>query len=372
MKILYFNQHQLQYPTIQKFLKEHKFSAFEKLEGLAKFEADKGSFYNRKGVDALPFKNHLVNDAMFSMPDYDATFSLSWSAVTDQRCRELRLHKFHQPWVVQWSGGIDSTVVVASILKNLPRSDFENISIACNALSIWENPNFYYNFVEPNFKVVDSYDTVSSCQANNHYIVNGEPGDQLFSCGRIIYSAARYSSWFDELSPERLYDFVCSRADQKFADWYVDCIIKNGKSVGVTLNNLHDYVWWIQFNHNWIGVKMRALSRTQRHYVTNAQKYFDNFIHWFDSHDYQKWSMVNNLKGEKYGDHLADFKAAAKKYIYDVDKNKYYKEYKTKMAGDGLSGGAKLPWCCVLDNYDLLNIEDHLDQILELLPDHLT
>jgi len=344
----------------------------ETLTQLNCYDPLKGSFYNRCGFGEFPLKNNFKTVPGFAMPNYDPDFNKTWDIVTDDRCTALRLTHFNRPWVVLWSGGIDSTNVVAAIIKNLPKSDFENITIACNPISVWENPYFYYNFIEPNFKTVDSRWTLTNeCIEFNNYLFNGEPGDQLFTCCSIVSNQPKDYP-FQPLTDELLFDFICSRTDKKFAAWFHQFFVDNVKSVGIPLNTLHDAVWWSQFNFNWVGVKMRALHYGDWAKLKNARVYFDKFIHWYDSVDYQRWSMVNNIVGEKFGSNFSDIKLAAKKYIYNIDKNTYYKDYKTKMrSGDISSNVSNSIWCCMLDNYDLLNLRDHEDQILELLPDHL-
>lgn len=333
-----------------------------------------GSFYNRKGDGVFPLKNNFINVPGFAMPDYDPKFTKTWTVVTDERCVTLRSTQFDRPWVILWSGGVDSTNVVAAIIKNLPRSDFENITIACNSMSIWENPYFYYKFIEPNFKIVDSHWTVTNqCIESNNYLINGEPGDQLHASGSSVFDKLHSVLHATPLDHSVFFDFVAANTDEKFAVWFCDFFIKNINSVGVPINSLHDASWWSHFNFNWVGVKMRMLHYGDWAKLKNAKVYFDKFIPWFESDDYQRWAMVNNITGEKFGTNFSEAKLAAKKYIYDVDKNKYYRKYKTKMGSTDIHKfGLRPSWCCMLDNYDLLNLKDHGDQILELLPNHLT
>ena len=57
---------------------------------------------------------------------------------------------------------------------------------------------------------------------------------------------------------------------------------------------------------------------------------------WYNTHDYQKWSMVNNNNGEKINVDVnlaqASLKWCAKKYIYEFDKNDWYLFYKQKLS----------------------------------------
>jgi len=360
---------------IQNFFKTHNESTLKKLFLLDSIDQANGSFLNRAGVGDFPLKNNFINDQKFAMPKYDPNFKKTWADVTDEHCAHLRSTRFDRHWVVLWSGGVDSTNVVAAIIKNLPRADFENITIACNSISIWENPQFYYNFIEPNFKTVDSHWAVTNaCIDADNYLINGEPGDQLFAPGNLAAEIPHAILHQSPLNYDVFFNFIATNVNKKFAEWFCDFVVKNINSVDVPVNSLHDVIWWSHFNFNWVGIQMRFLHFGDWSRLKNAKVYFDSFIPWFNSKGYQQWAMVNNVQGEKFGSSFGDAKVAAKKYIYDLDKNKYYQTYKTKMKSIDITSsnyGSPGDWCCILDNYDLLNMRDHEDQILKLLPGHL-
>jgi hypothetical protein len=373
--MLYFEQKFFDNIKIQSFFENYNCSILKKIVSLGCYEEAQGSFYTRTGVGEFPLKNNFRNMPAFAMPKYDPKFANSWTDVTDNRCIELQKTKFDRPWVILWSGGIDSTTVVSAVIKNLSKADFENITIACSSVSIWENPIFYDKFIKPNFKTVDSQWAMSTdFIESNNYLITGEPGDQLFASGQLMFDKPHSVMHQTPLSYDLLFDFVVEKTDTEFAEWFCDFFIKNINSVDIPINSLHDASWWSQFNFNWVGVKMRMLNYGDWAKLKNAKVYFDTVLPWFDTVDYQKWAMVNNIADEKFGTGFNDAKLAAKKYIYNVDKNKYYRMYKTKMKSSDISSYGQLAedrWCCMLDNYDLLNLQDHQEQILNLLPNHL-
>ena len=57
----------------------------------------------------------------------------------------------------------------------------------------------------------------------------------------------------------------------------------------------------------------------------------DRIVNWFNDEDYQRWSMVNNNNGTKIKNSILSYKTVAKDYIYSVDKNDWYKTFKTKI-----------------------------------------
>jgi hypothetical protein len=58
----------------------------------------------------------------------------------------------------------------------------------------------------------------------------------------------------------------------------------------------------------------------------------DCLIQWFNTKEYQLWSMNNNNNGQKLSGPTQGLgKIAAKKYIYEFDKNEWYFKHKMKV-----------------------------------------
>jgi asparagine synthetase B (glutamine-hydrolysing) len=111
--ILYFNSAYLNHPAVKQTIINHRGQdTFSKLTNLDKLNTSHTAWYSRTGNNMLPFKNGLIDVPGFAMPDYNPNCNRAWTDVTDQRCMDLRASDWHRPWVVFWSGGIDSTVIV--------------------------------------------------------------------------------------------------------------------------------------------------------------------------------------------------------------------------------------------------------------------
>jgi len=274
-----------------------------------------------------------------------------------------------------WSGGIDSTVILASILKNSSLADRQNITVACNRISIYENPLFYYQHIKPNFSVIDStYLIIDQEKLTNYCLINGDPADALyagaFSQDMLLDSPDDFSRNC-RTDPDRLIKFISQKTNYTFADRFYQSLLININSVDVPVSTYHDFFWWIQFNLTWVSDKFRCI---QQGYIDkdSYESYINNFVNWFNSDEYQQWSMNNNHAGIKYGSHISDYKLVSKNYIYDFDKDPYYRTFKTKGASVSLmQKNPKNPWDCILDDFSTLSINKDLDQILELLPAHV-
>ena len=380
--IKYFDQSFLANTKIKHCLESHGIKFTDLLSARVRFDPGIPGIYNRKGTGTFPFKNGFVDHPGFSMPDYDANFEMTWSEITDQRCNQLRKQKFDKPWIVAWSGGTDSTNILTAIIKNLPPADFDNITVACNNHSVWENPCFFQNHVQNNFKLIDTNYLVStqSIQDNN-YILDGEPADQLFA-GAISHKMfAQDSNLLSKniiKNADYLIDYIaeCNRSDffappgKDFAKYYFEMMMQNISSLSIPIETFHDFFWWYYFNTSWVSVKFRCLSAGEWGKTGNAQNYLDRFIHWFDADNYQLWAMNNNIKGKKFGSTVGEYKLEAKKYIYELDGDQDRMKYKTKSYSNNHRWIDKDRWCCILDDFTLLNCRDHMDQITDLLPDH--
>lgn len=388
MKILYFDQQWVADPKLRSRLdpdgqifQDYNLDFLEIEGGRHRWDPGTPSFYSRKGQDTLFFSSNLKNVPGFAMPDYDKTFSNSWSTVMDNRCNSLYKSKFDKPWLICWSGGIDSTGIVTAVLRNIPKSDWSNISIACNQMSVRENPKFFLKHIHPNFTVVDSAESIFSA-ANNQsvYVIDGEPADQLFAGGvsqTLINCFGREYLEKDAVDDADLFiDYVASNGrtpsdppGKTFAGWFYSCLINNAQSADVPINTFHDLLWWSYFNFSWISVKLRVLKQGDWGKLDSAQPYLDRFIHWFDDVDFQQWAMHNNNL-EKYGESIGEYKKAAKTYIFEFDNDKYYVKYKSKTH----SGTHYVPpsdsWVCLTDELTILRLDRDRDLVNELLPLH--
>jgi hypothetical protein len=378
--ILYFNHHYFNHPDVQKIIIEHRGQdTLDRLNNLVKYDPVCAPTYNRKGSDFLPFKFKLANIPGFSMPDYDQNYNKSWAEVTDQRCQELRAKHFDRPWEVMWSGGIDSTNIVCALIQNLPKADLKNITIACTPVSIWENSEFYFKYIEPNFKVISSKDLM--CRdgeyQSNVYTIDGEPADQLHGgLGRfnelLIQNVGLLHKDLGEKNGiECAIDLISARTDKEFAEWFYHSTMTNAQQCGIPIHTIYHLICWQQLNYSWTTSKFRLLYYSRWKNIKNAKFYIDQFVHWYDSDGYQQWAMNPSNDREKLGTTTSEFKFAAKKYIYSVNKDNYYLKYKTKMGSCDIFETFVPDWCCVDHDWNLLNFENHKDQILTMLPDHL-
>ena len=330
-----------------------------------------GSFYSRFGDDSLPFAfgNKFIDTNVI----VSQTFQKTFEEVTDQRCKELMTQCNDRPWIVLWSGGIDSTVILTSILKNFSKSQLEQITVACNNVSVFENPLFFYNHVLKNFKTINSTDRNLEKLLDTHYIISGNPGDLLQGSGLGLHAK---NSGLDLTKPWNncsgsLLKFLINQVGNKAAEWVYTRMEQNILSCPESqqlVNTVADWFWWINFNWKWVG---DCWSDLERQNLKNTCAYFKFFRNWYETHDYQLWAInYGRYSLVQDGSSLGNYKKSSKQYIYDYDQEPYYFTFKTKTHSTGRVRREKT-WLCLLNDNTTLDAEQDLDLILELLPSHL-
>lgn len=310
-------------------------------------------FISRNGEWSLPWDQDLIPG--FEMPEYNHNFNMSFSEVTDKRAQEIKTRiQAGEKFAVMYSGGIDSTVVLSSLIKNLTQEETQSITVCASIDSVIENPNFWNKFVFNKFKVIDSktvkYDDLIEM---NLTPITADEGDCIFGTllGLTLYNNFDY--YISELSPKTkkrlsLMKDKISSGDVHYSV-YKDLIVKhlsvkdnpdfgrllyekyhwNIQTSSVPVYSLHDFFWWLIFNVKYLNCSVRgAMYFNDRvDYKTAIYRIFN----WFNGADYQRWSMVNNNNGQKIKKSVSTYKSAARDYIYELDHNEHYKNFKLKL-----------------------------------------
>lgn len=332
-------------------------------------------FHPRDGVWSHPWNTKIIPEHV--MPQYDPNFNKSFNEVTDQRALEIGqlINDTGKKVTLFYSGGIDSTTCASAMIKNLTKEQLSNFSIAMSSDSILENPIFYKNFIEGKINVIDSNKSTYVDLVNlDHVCITADLGDALFGTelGTKMYpqmkslsndltthSRSNLENILDKINdPEihysRYKDLLIryfnrnlernkkgringislnfSDLDKKFGEMFYEKINLNIKTSRVPVNSLHDFFWWIIFNVKYMHCALRPVLI----YSTGKDRknmFTGSILNWYGSKDYQLWSMKNNNNGEKIrGISQGSYKHAAKKYVYDLDKNEHYFYNKIKIA----------------------------------------
>ena len=78
---------------------------------------------------------------------------------------------------------------------------------------------------------------------------------------------------------------------------YYDKYVKNINSAGVPVHSLYDFFWWNLFNIKYVSLSIGGIWKYSDETTFDYNKIKKYIINWFNTVDYQQWSMVNNNNG---------------------------------------------------------------------------
>jgi hypothetical protein len=276
-----------------------------------------------------------TSNPIFAMPKLEH-ISTSLSDLMDQRaCELLKISaKDGRPIAVMWSGGIDSTGVLTSLIKNATNP--EQIHVYCSQKSILENPVFYKNHIVGKLKC----EHIRTMDVNEDFIdanilVHGDPGDCLFGPSMPMYahlipSGGHNLPWKDQRA-EIVRGIENGKSIPGFADWYVNKIADNIEEVNLyNIHTVSDFWWWHYINLKWEFSLLRPFFETRKnlHSTISAEhinRYADSSF--YNTDTFQSWSYSNlHRLCVDQKNHKADLK----QYIFELDKNEFYRQNKSK------------------------------------------
>ena len=286
---------------------------------------------DRGGSIRFPVKTQ----SLFPLPTM-RIFSKSYEQICNERA--VQLLRFADgmdvPLYCFWSGGIDSTCVLVSLLKAATPAQRERIVVLLSEASISEYPDFYRNQIRGKLARAPA-SRFPYLIGTRNLLVSGEHNDQLF--GSDVIAEAIKNVGFDAvMAPydRKLFlDFFTTRmeGDRDAAHWYVGLFELLRERAPVPLKSNYDLFWWINFNLKWQNVFMRMLSFVAKRNVAGlTPAYVENF-YWpfFCSDDFQLWSM-NNMDKRVRGS-WRGYKWPAKDVIYDFTRDADYRDSKLKL-----------------------------------------
>lgn len=290
--------------------------------------------------------------------------------IADQKAQEI-CHTAEQSGrriAVLWSGGIDSTFVLISILRNIA-SQSVRLVIYLNQTSILENIDFFVKHIADRIE----YQDIGTLNINKKWLrenicVTGEGGDCIF--GRILpqlMSLAKqgrlHTDYRDNIN--NIVELFSKHHDPAFCSWFVSKINANlaNSMYGPHIKNLLGWMWWVQYNFIFESKCLRPLMLFNKNTEAITSPYTKDFIDttFFADKRFQLWSFTHH--GGLFDEDGGFPKEQAKQYIYDYDKNKTYKLYKRKS----LSQLPSLPYRFydrhwVGSNESSININECLEQ----------
>ncbi len=279
------------------------------------------------------FRTPVRSTMLFPMP----TFRIhkgTYEDACNARATEIiqRAETLDCPIFSFWSGGIDSTCVLVSLLKNSTQQQRERITVLMSEDSIAENPNFYAEHIHGKVRH-DSAGMFPYMLGSERIFVNGEHNDQLFGSDIVAAFINRFGAAIihQPFARDTILTFFTERTkDVAMAVFYLELFERLKAVAPVPIETNYDFFWWINFATKWQSVYMRTLTYTaprNLHLInkTYLDKYYAPF---FNTEEFQLWSMNNPDK--KIKDTWKTYKWAAKELIYEYTKDAEYRDNKIK------------------------------------------
>ncbi len=310
-------------------------------------------FISRNGEWSMPWKQELIPG--YEMPVYDPTFNKTFSDISNEQALLIRDRiQQGEKFAVMFSGGIDSTLVMSALIKNLNQEELKSITVCSSIETIIENPHFWNNYIHGKFNILDSDKTkYDDLILQGFTPITADEGDCIFGTlfGLVLYN--NYDSYASSLSTQSrveltnikynisdpdvhysrykdlLINYLGIPSDPTFGKLFYEKLVRNIDTATVPINSLHDFFWWMIFNIKYLNCAVRGSIYIND--TMDVKTVMHRIVNWFSYPDYQRWSMVNNNNGLKIKKTPSTYKTAAREYIWDLDHNDWYKNFKVKL-----------------------------------------
>lgn len=273
-----------------------------------------------KAISRLKYKPDLFNYDLQS--ETVASIQKLGKAKTWEECcaeRALQLLKLnYENYWFAYSGGIDSTGMLTSILKFWPAKELSRVSIALTHHSVEENPFFFDKYVVK-FNLINTLSPLSKMLLKGHtLLVTGELGDQLFGSDILGAGSRQYGDEvlfknYKDVAPQIIEAYIGAKGPGKSIFEHFHPIVEESP---FPIKTAHDFFWWLNFSQKWQHVKFRFIESKG---WDLAAKYGSHIQHFYDSPSFQSWSLQNH--DLKIRDTWQSYKFTAKEYLADFTKD---------------------------------------------------
>lgn len=174
---------------------------------------------------------------------------------------------------VQWSGGLDSTLALASLVRQARYRD--QIEIQLTWESICESGSLFDEVIQPwNLKI-----RFDQTRLNTSAVYTGDQGHEVYvsgACGDQLFGQPKFS-----FRPKTPYSDVWNEG---YSQAFLDIVAPSIDLSPRPIETKRDLIWWIFFNFAWTTVKtdnqvMRPADVARR------------CVSFYDSWDFQQWAV---------------------------------------------------------------------------------
>jgi len=351
----------------------------------------------RIGTFTTPWPKNQIHEGC-KMPKLEF-ISDKYSDLMDTRALEINnlAKKKNKKIIVLWSGGIDSTAMLVSLLKNLNNADLKNVSVGMNNMSIEENQTFFLNHIKDKINIIE----LDKILINNEFLKNnillqGDPGDGVnypgtWAFNHMIAQGKHLNKFKDSLNEMSIgvnfgkeqqswnwpvmEKFYKNYLDDGFGLWYINKIKDNIIECKLDdyITTVADFWWWHYFNIKWNHYTQSVLFNLRENYKEPLDPIaIEEFLNYtfYNNDAFQNW-VWTNLKKLVREDAHKTLKLEARQYIFEYDKDQNYFDTKRKQPSPSMTSVVKRQSLIVFDKnyigYENNHNNIHYTHILKIL-----
>jgi len=213
---------------------------------------------------------------------------------------------------ITWSGGIDSTLVLAEFLKVVHK---DRLVVLMNDNSIQEYPLFYKKYIENQLEIRNF-----GFNDNKHLLDSIVDG--VVATGHCIDPVFGINE-YDRIPSNKLFqnipDFLKNLTpdSQKMYNQLIGACPRS-------LDNVKDLLWWMDYTLNYQSEQLMWILETEN--VNLGQ----NFFHFGSTKDWNDYAVSTPCEVKYQGEDLRNYKMPLKQQLYDFTKDSDYTQNKIK------------------------------------------
>jgi hypothetical protein len=277
------------------------------------------SFIDRSHVIKMPIRTAVPPH--LEIPTYDPNFSMNYEDCCQNRVLDIikKQEELDVPIRLLYSGGIDSSMILVSFIKQLGMNEAEKrIHITMSMDGIEENPWMWDKFLRRSqFKILTS-EKHGGDWGKDRILVGGEFNDQIMGSDvyremvRLKGDSILEKPWSTDLIMEFFVDKGLSMRDALVWSKIITDLLNRAPC---PIDTVADWWWWINFSCKWLSVYFRILMYARNDGIIDHD-YLQTYYHqFFGDENFQKWSMAR--KEPKHEGSWLAYKPIPKKLVSD-------------------------------------------------------
>jgi hypothetical protein len=292
---------------------------------------------------------HSVNILDKYIVPQKSPVALDWDDITyDRYTQMLDRLQTHNGLLVEWSGGLDSTFIVAILIKYGNKDVWNNTKICYNEYSVDENPYFARDIIVKYFpNRCDSTDHALKRMLEPHdgmLKIGGAGGDRIqaskFGMRWLLMYGTNDIAFVN--NKDKILEFVSIIHDDtnsRAGELIYNAVVATAQQYNLDIATVGDFFWWWDFNFGMADMYGSLRYSMPPH--ANIAESSTSSLDWFITKEYQQWALQ-----EYQSSTFADYNTGRshiqhKRVIYEVDGNEFYFNFKNKVKSQSQSTAIK-------------------------------